>query len=81
MSAEVTWKVMENLLKHGKYNIVTRNAMENAVRLLKENPEVVRCKDCNNRGTSDCPIEELCHGWIPSDDWFCADGERRSDNG
>ena len=39
--------------------------------------EVVRCKDCNNRGTSDCPIEELCNGWIPSDDWFCADGERK----
>lgn len=38
--------------------------------------ELVRCKDCNNRGTSDCPIEELCNGWIPSDDWFCADGER-----
>lgn len=36
MNAEATWKVMENLLKHGKYNIVTRNAMENAVRLLKQ---------------------------------------------
>ena len=36
MSAEATIAVMENLLKYGKYNIVTRNAMENAVRLLKE---------------------------------------------
>ena len=36
MSAEATIAVMENLLKYGKYNIPTRNAMENAVRLLKE---------------------------------------------
>ena len=36
MSAEATIAIMENLLKYGKYNIVTRNAMENAVRLLKE---------------------------------------------
>ena len=43
----------------------------------KEQQQIVRCKDCNNRGTSDCPIEELCNGWIPSDDWFCADGERK----
>lgn len=40
-------------------------------------PEIIRCKDCNNRGTSDCLIEELCNGWIPSDDWFCADGKRK----
>ena len=39
MSAEATIAVMENLLKYGKYNIVTRNAMENAVRLLKETEE------------------------------------------
>lgn len=37
---------------------------------------LVLCKDCKNRGTSDCPIEELCNGWIPSDDWFCADGAK-----
>ena len=36
MSAEATIAVMENLLKYGKYNIPTRNAMENAVRLLKD---------------------------------------------
>lgn len=44
---------------------------------IKRYRELVRCKDCNNRGTSDCPIEELCNGWIPSDDWFCADGKRK----
>lgn len=39
MSAECTIKVLENLLKYSKYNIPTRNAMENAVRLLKEMEE------------------------------------------
>ena len=39
MSAEATIAVMENLLKYSKYNIPTRNAMENAVRLLKEMEE------------------------------------------
>ena len=35
MNAELTANVLENLLKHGRYNIPTRNAMENAARLLK----------------------------------------------
>lgn len=37
--------------------------------------QLVRCKDCDNRGSSDCPIEKLCPGWLPNDEWFCADGE------
>ena len=43
-------------------------------------PEIVRCKECINNGTSRCP----CHysgdphiDWEPDDNWFCADGERR----
>lgn len=43
--------------------------------------ELIRCKDCENRGTSDCPIEDYngdaCFPWIPSDDWFCADGKSK----
>ena len=39
-------------------------------------PEIIRCKDCKKR--------EHCrttNTWAvaPSDDWFCADGERRTD--
>lgn len=47
MNAKLTADVMENILKHGKFNIPTRNAMENAVRLLKEQPEWIPCKDRN----------------------------------
>ena len=36
--------------------------------LLKEQPNVVRCKDCKRR------LE--CDYWIENgDDWFCADGK------
>ena len=35
MSAELTAAVLENILRHGKFNIPTKNAMENAVRILR----------------------------------------------
>ena len=76
MSAEATISVMENLLKYGKYNIVTRNAMENAVRLLKEGERIhvkpngtLSVRDCSNcghmiaEGMVFCPV---CGGVI---DW------------
>ena len=39
-------------------------------------PEIIRCKDCGKR--------EICrttNTWAvaPSDDWYCADAERRED--
>ena len=36
MDAKTTVAVIDNLLKHGRNNIVTRNALENAKRLLEE---------------------------------------------
>jgi len=45
--------------------------------MMKEQEAVVRCKDCNRRGTYDCPIYvggDADHG--SPDDWFCADGEQ-----
>ena len=53
---------------------------------------VVRCKDCKYRPYWDektssavfpipncCPCEcdDYFYSWVPKDDWFCADGERR----
>lgn len=37
--------------------------------------EVVRCKDCKHYMTIHC----TCDGCCISDDWYCADGERRTD--
>ena len=36
-------------------------------------PDIVRCKDCKHYMTIHC----TCDGCCISDDWFCADGERR----
>lgn len=42
--------------------------------------ELVRCKDCNKRGTYGCPVYVGGDGMCSEpDDWFCADGERKSD--
>ena len=45
---------------------------------------LVRCKDCRHctfsdgEQLADCMIKQ---GWFPvKPDWFCADGERRTDN-
>ena len=38
--------------------------------------EVVRCRDCKHYMTIHC----TCDGCCISDDWYCADGERRTDH-
>ena len=44
--------------------------------LLKEQGEVVRCRDCVNRyDPINCKM--YSEGMDTSDEWFCADGERR----
>lgn len=43
-----------------------------AYALLKEQPKIVRCKDCTHR--DHC---ELADGFGKSAEWFCANGERR----
>lgn len=44
--------------------------------------EIVRCKDCLRRGTYGCPVHVGYgdnDGTDEPDEWFCADGERRTD--
>lgn len=54
---------------------------------------VIRCKDCKHRpsGTGanhdlefpdvvcPCQCEDFWYSWMPKDDWFCADGERKEE--
>lgn len=51
-------------------------AIEDALALLKEQPEIIRCKDCKHydHDTQSCN-DGLDGIFLP--DWFCADGERR----
>ena len=68
----------ENLLMNGGYienGTAFLELMTNVLILLKEQPEIVRCKDCKHYMTIHC----TCDGCCISDDWFCADGERLED--
>ena len=61
------------------------NAADDALALLKEQPEIIRCKDCvywlpMNRfhqdyhpGRGECELN--C--WIRDFDWYCGDGKRK----
>ena len=50
-----------------------------AIALLKEQSQIVRCKDCKHYKDNRCFFTMRRHGL--HDDWFCADGERRLDDG
>lgn len=51
--------------------------IEDFLALLKDQPEIVRCKDCKHYGENECMIKA---GWFPvQPDWFCADGERKEE--
>ena len=52
--------------------------------------EIIRCKDCKHRPILDvdgeldfptykcpCQCEDFYYSWMPKDDWFCGNGERR----
>ena len=54
--------------------------IDNALSLLKEQPEIVRCKDCKYGEPMCKPWEDIVCTQIRAThcpDWFCADGERR----
>lgn len=61
--------------------------------IVEDVVEVVRCKDCIHKPTGSgvnhditfpeqdyrcpCRCEDYWYSWMPNDDWFCANGERR----
>ena len=53
--------------------------MLNGYKQLKDQPEIVRCKDCR-KGSLIMEVNTLpyirCYGVDHEPDWFCADGER-----
>jgi len=74
---------------------IGRKTAKDALSMLKEQPQIVRCRDCKHRPKetnefdlefpegSKCPCQcsdDEYYSWYPEDDWFCADGERKNDN-
>ena len=46
-----------------------------------EMDELVRCKDCQRKGTYDCPVYVGGDGMCSEpDEWFCADGVAKDIN-
>ena len=65
------------------YNCIEYASIVNlAVEILKEQPQIVRCKDCMYWYplTKTCNnVDGACCQSYVADDWFCADGKRDSD--
>lgn len=61
---------------------------EKAEQLLKEHPQIVRCKDCKHGqyeewDNGECVDKTVyCDSYgIHKPDWYCADGERKDSDG
>jgi len=59
---------------HG--NGCARKLKEDAIALLKEQKELVRCSDCRHADISPSGLIK-CRGIFRSREWYCADGERK----
>ena len=68
-------------------NNISADIVEDAIELLKEQPQIVRCKDCkywigggiDEKDNFIPPKCGLNNGLHPSADWFCADSERKEE--
>lgn len=77
---EKVWDAF-NHMEHELYADYVFDALE----LLKEQPDIVRCEDCIHYKDGFCynpntfDDEKTCGNTTP--DWYCADAERRETNG
>lgn len=46
---------------------------------FRQMTELIRCKDCRHHGEGTCSAAAGI-AYPPPDEWFCADGERRTDD-
>ena len=74
---EVWQYISEKVKDTGSRKARMMDKVADACNLLKEQPEIVRCKDCKHypdgSGTKWTPCREI----IVPPCWFCADGERK----
>ena len=66
------------------FGYLTKDWREVLEQLPPIQPEIVRCKDCKHRYVEGDNVRyntcELNHNNVQSDDWYCADAERRDDD-
>ena len=68
---------IDKILCNGSTYVASQQFFKEVIYYLRHYVEVVRCKECRKRGTCECPLEETPL-LIPRDNWYCAEGERRS---
>lgn len=54
-----------------------KSCADDALTLLKEQLEIVKCKDCKHGEPGECGDGVDCDGVWHDCDWFCADGVKR----
>ena len=69
-------KEQDSLLKEYRNTIKDGyEALTNATKIIKSEPQIVRCKDCKHweKSNGHCPFNSI----FTNADWYCADGEMR----
>ena len=66
---------------HGFYQLrITHNLRDEVTKLLKEQPQIVRCKDCRFSHTvAHSDLLQCRNSERHKPEWFCADGEAKDD--
>ena len=73
-------KVIDELIKLKRFLPSTMwEPINDAIAMLKEQKELVRCADCRHAEVSQSGLIK-CRGIFRSREWYCADGERRTDD-
>ena len=74
-------QAVEYLQSTGWMRVHDLQMMLDGVHRLTAQPEIIRCKDCKHRYVEGDNVRyntcELNHNNVQSDDWYCADAERR----
>jgi len=73
---------MQRIIDENQNKILVRvhvGYLIHAVKYLKDQPEIVRCKDCKKHGDITCSLWTDAVEFETEDDWFCADGKRKEE--
>ena len=81
MDREIVIKGCENWVNNhkGEDLLITYSSVVELLELLKEQKELVRCADCRHAEVSQSGLIK-CRGIFRSREWYCADGDRRTDD-
>ena len=86
MTIDQAIKILEGAIK--KPNTIDGylgQALTMVINALKNQPEIIRCKDCKYSDMTSNGLVKYCDIWFPDDqlyqdgDYYCADAELRGD--